>query len=858
MHSNSGNDEDSDWEDVTEDSGYRRFQFADPVAEMLDSVVQSGVLPREHIFYKLVSGALEYVSYDHSKGEKYRWDPTLVRWARSLLRLGKSRTFNFVRGPGGFNAGKDKRTHTSSKRIDFSRFGIPLPSKRTVRRNKPGFTTSSGIIRNLLMSILRIADSQNACCYVNSSTIKAIAISLTRDGLGLKPSLEFDERKKVLVGSTKKIDIDYVRKNPAPNPLELKQSMIKDADISVVTTVDRKISLPIGVYYEAAGQTGEEVLAEVEEIAGHLQTCLTCLEAQSKSSNSVLIYNCDCTSRCKCCLEEKEVCTTCKENGFQSIEPQLRSCGKCVSDGKKCVKFVITSYSSDCEQKNKTALEIMHSRKEAEAEHRQSNLRLTEGTPDAVHVGKCLKGSLANWWLVIDDFRVNLVMLRTVRQDYKSETGRDLRQAITLESVRHRDKMSTESVAEICSERCLSVLESIQSRCDDIVYTLVPEKHRHTDDNKANIFKLPVDLVKDTEDMSKLYVVDSQKGTLAEVRLHYPAVVKVVATGYTNPIAVAMVHGTVIVAERMGNVYCLDLHSKLQVKVATMKKADMEAFVARHKVHVDHQLAKNHSREELKSAINQFLQSNKKSVTSKGTKLDLEPCVKTPVAVTSFADEILFIADTGTKRLVEVRVEKADFKLECHVRTVMNLKDNVNPTGLCVIEGQQKLLLADSGIFGGLLVINLEDGTTQQLLKNGSTLCSQIHGVSLNGHSVIFTDTKSHTLKRFSLEASVLDGTKVVQKVDTIIGNGTNGTEDGLIGVARVSHPTGITTENGTIFFVDTGSKSVRLITKISALIKYIRIMEDIYRAFYIHSDILGHAELPSLLNNGLRKPRKR
>ena len=52
--------------------------------------------------------------------------------------------------------------------------------------------------------------------------------------------------------------------------------------------------------------------------------------------------------------------------------------------------------------------------------------------------------------------------------------------------------------------------------------------------------------------MSKLYVVDSQNGTLAEVRLHYPASVKVAVTGYTNPIAVAMVHGTVIVAERMG------------------------------------------------------------------------------------------------------------------------------------------------------------------------------------------------------------------------------------------------------------------------------------------------------------------
>ena len=42
VHSNSGNDNDSDsWEDVTEDSGARRFQFVDPVAEMLDSVVLS-------------------------------------------------------------------------------------------------------------------------------------------------------------------------------------------------------------------------------------------------------------------------------------------------------------------------------------------------------------------------------------------------------------------------------------------------------------------------------------------------------------------------------------------------------------------------------------------------------------------------------------------------------------------------------------------------------------------------------------------------------------------------------------------------------------------------------------------------
>ena len=189
----------------------------------------------------------------------------------------------------------------------------------------------------------------------------------------------------------------------------------------------------------------------------------------------------------------------------------------------------------------------------------------------------------------------------------------------------------------------------------------------------------------------------------------------------------------------------------------------------------------------------------------------------------------------------------------------MNLKENINPTEMCVIEGQQKLLLADSGTFEGLVVLNLKDDTTQQLLRNGSKLCSQIQGVSLNCHSVIFTDTTSHALRRFSLEAPDLDGKKEVKKVDTIIGNGTSGAEDAFIDVARVSHPTVIISENGTIFFVDTGSKSVRLITKISALIKYVRVMKDICRAFHIHSDILGHAKMPSLLkpSNALRKRKK-
>ena len=119
---------------------------------------------------------------------------------------------------------------------------------------------------------------------------------------------------------------------------------------------------------------------------------------------------------------------------------------------------------------------------------------------------------------------------------------------------------------------------------------------------------------------------------------------------------------------------------------------------------------------------------------------------------------------------------------------------------------------------------------------------------SRNEFELSFSHFHRHHMNRFSLEVSVLDGKKKVEKVDTIIGDGTSGAEDGFIDVARVTYPTGIISERGTILFVDTGSKSVRFITKISALIKHIRVMEDIHRAFHIHSDILGHADLPSLL----------
>lgn len=86
----------------------------------------------------------------------------------------------------------------------------------------------------------------------------------------LEVNLQFDERRRVLVGYTKEIDIDYIRTNLVPKPLELKQRMIKDADILLLQLFIERPAF-LSIYCQAADETRKEVLAEVEGISEHFQ-----------------------------------------------------------------------------------------------------------------------------------------------------------------------------------------------------------------------------------------------------------------------------------------------------------------------------------------------------------------------------------------------------------------------------------------------------------------------------------------------------------------------------------------------------------------------------------------------------------
>ena len=110
------------------------------------------------------------------------------------------------------------------------------------------------------------------------------------------------------------------------------------------------------------------------------------------------------------CTERKVVCDRCAPLGQTFYERSLRACDTCVEAGTQCKKLLVLTWVADCEENNKKAMKIMMSSED-------ESLPFLQPLPEAVHVGKCMKSSFANWFLLYDGQRFNLLNLRVLYND---------------------------------------------------------------------------------------------------------------------------------------------------------------------------------------------------------------------------------------------------------------------------------------------------------------------------------------------------------------------------------------------------------------------------------------------------------
>jgi len=103
-----------------------------------------------------------------------------------------------------------------------------------------------------------------------------------------------------------------------------------------------------------------------------------------------------------------------------------------------------------------------------------------------VHVCKRVAQHFSNWFLIVEGYRINRVLLRTLGIDPQLKAL--LRPCLTIAACRNRDRMDTNSLVEISSVRVRKVLTDLAGT---ITESIIPEKYRVYEGNKVGTIKAP-------------------------------------------------------------------------------------------------------------------------------------------------------------------------------------------------------------------------------------------------------------------------------------------------------------------------------------------------------------------------------
>ena len=83
--------------------------------------------------------------------------------------------------------------------------------------------------------------------------------------------------------------------------------------------------------------------------------------------------------------------------------------------------------------------------------------------------------------------------------------------------------------------------------------------------------------------------------------------------------------------------------------------------------------------------------------------------------------------------------------------------------------------------------------------------------------------------------------------VTALVECGESGNVDGIGVDASFLQPTGICSEGNTLIAIDSGNNSVRLVTSLQPLIKYLSVIQKMYKTFSIHPEIISRGSSDDL-----------
>ena len=773
----------------------------DTVAGQLAKLLSDCTLPDDHICTKFITNVVGYI-HTMKYGTKllksqFKWDRDLVLFFRTLKRLGGKKVIRFLRGPGFLGKGRGAQY----KEFDIAAFNIPIPSLETTYKQGSGYTTNSGTIRVYLNAALDLAVQNKVPRLVDSDSLCVIPVVLSSDATGVKPGCQRDVIQNQLIGATEVIDINYIKTNPKPDAHQLKQMLIREAAVGVVTTMDDKVKLPVSLDLQATSYTYDNLKEKVFLRSTEVQTCKGCINVASPEA---VLTGDQCTiSTCFDCTATGVVCEACLVKGYTSVS--LRACDKCIEKGVQCIRFSVVCYCTDCEPRSKKLMDDTNSGKV----RLPAPIKDMILVPDSVHIVKAINGSFSNWYLIFMGQRCNLSVIRTLRED--DVYGPRLRKLLPLDVVRHRDRMNDLAPRKLAQKEVLDILEEV----DYVVHPLVPERWRVFDENKEGVIKTPIAVCFGT--ISQLLVLDKHTSSIYALRLHYPVQVKQLYKDLNNSHDISYSDGLLFVGAEDG-VYYIDHNKALSVNSNHMSSAAAKAYVIHNKI-VPPARANTLGLIDFRREIKKWVDKN--TPKNKVCRLTLDCVAPNVTAIEAVDRELLYVANITERTIMAISITQTGLELKGTALKVVDLDDT--SIIVSILHQDNTLLLSNMGNHGGLLQMHLETHELTTLLHSGTPECGVIHGLAKVNDTIVFTDSFARKIKCMFPDGST----------STIAGDGNNQRSYGSS--ASFAQPTGVCAEGSSIFVVDSAVSSVALVTKVDGARLLLMQLGRLYDAMSIH-----------------------
>jgi hypothetical protein len=221
--------------------------------------------------------------------------------------------------------------------------------------------------------------------------------------------------------------------------------------------------------------------------------------------------------------------------------------------------------------------------------------------PEDVHVGKRIRAALKNYWLLIENQRINLRILWVLRNQGSLLRRKQWQQALPQSAVLGKDNMDVDSMLHQSAPAVVKKLADTGS----VVVELIPERVSFWTGNRPGVIKSPTSAC--TADFGFIAFTDIERGILFIADNHSPVNVSVLVQQLDRPDCVTYANGLLMFAEtgQRKRLLCVDLAGKHVLAPDRMKVAQLRDACKELK------LDSKGKKDELVRRLNKWLEDNK-------------------------------------------------------------------------------------------------------------------------------------------------------------------------------------------------------------------------------------------------------